>query len=78
MKKSISFTALTFWFIVNSVLTIGLGLFLAAVCLFPSFAPAVRTLLFNEEIAPLLPYIIFSLIVSSLVSISFYVDSRWR
>ncbi|NVN90497.1 MAG: hypothetical protein HXX11_07805 [Desulfuromonadales bacterium] len=78
MKKNINFTALTFWFIVNSVLTICLGLFLAVTCLIPSFAPAVRTLLFNENIAPLLPYIIFSLIVSSLVLISFYVDSRWR
>jgi hypothetical protein len=78
MKKQINFTALTYWFIANSVLTICLGLFLAATCLFPSFAPAVRRLLFDETIAPVLPYIIFFLIVSSLISISFYVDSRWR
>jgi len=77
MKNTLSFTTLTYWFIVNSVITICFGLFLAATCLFPSCAPAVRTLLVTETIAPMLPYIIFSLIVTSLISISFYVDSRW-
>lgn len=75
---SISITALTCWLVVNALLTACFGLFLALVCLFPSWAPAIRSLLLNDTVAMALPYIIFVLIVSSLLSISFYLDSRWR
>lgn len=78
MKQGIPFTVLSRWLVANAVITICLGLFLALACLFPSCAPGLHTLLCGEAIAPLLPYIIFALIVSALVSISFYVDSRWR
>jgi len=78
MKHALNITMLTYWFIANSIMTIGFGLFLAAICLFPTWAPSVHMLLVNETSAPILPYVIFSLIVTSLVLISFYVDSRWR
>ena len=77
MKKHLHISMLTRWFILNGTLTICFGLFLAAACLFPAIAPSMRLFLGNEVVSLLLPYIIFSLIVSALLSISFFVDSRW-
>ena len=45
------------------------------ICLFPAFAPTLRSLLAEGTMATFLPYLIFILIVTSLVSLAFYYDS---
>lgn len=76
VKPEVDITTLVCWLVANSLLTVCLGLFLAGVCLFPSWTPsALRTLLLDGTVAPLLPYIIFSLIAGSLLSVSFYRDT---
>jgi hypothetical protein len=75
MKLELNYKMLVYWLIGNAVVTICFGLFLAVVCLYPACAPLLSGLLAEGTIAGFLPYVIFILIVSSLVSLSFYYDS---
>lgn len=76
MKFGLSYSKLVIWMTVNAVFTVCLGLFLALTCLVPGFVPGLRTLLTQGFMADMLPYVIFILVISSLVSLSFYYDSR--
>lgn len=78
MKFGLTYNMLVYWLMGNAVLTICFGLLLALICLFPDFVPALRMLLVEGPLARFLPYVIFLLIVSSLVSLSFYYDSPKR
>jgi vacuolar-type H+-ATPase subunit I/STV1 len=78
MKFGLNYKMLVYWLMGNAVVTIFFGLFLAAICLFPGWVPALRTLLAEGTLATFLPYLIFILIVTSLVSLAFYYDSRGR
>jgi len=78
MKPGLSSKLLVYWLIGNAILTICFGLLLALICLFPTRAPALHALLVEGSLASFLPYIIFILIFSSFVSLSFYYDSRKR
>ena len=78
MKHGLNYKMLVFWVMVNAVITICFGLLLAVICLFPDFAPKLRTILAEGTVASLLPYLIFILIVSSLLSLTYYYDSRGR
>ena len=64
------------WLICNSVITICFGLLLALICLFPSCARTLSALFTNGNIDLLLPYIIFILVVSAMISMSCYFDSK--
>ena len=78
MKSVINSKMLVYWLMGNAVLTICFGLILALICLFPTAAPALRTMLAEGIMARFVPYIIFILIVSSLISFAYYYDSRRR
>jgi len=78
MKYGLNYKLLVYWLMGNAVVTICLGLFLAVICLFPACAPALRSLLAEGAMATFLPYLIFILIVTSLVSLAFYYDSTGR
>ena len=78
MKFGLNHKMLVYWLMGNAVVTICLGLFLAAICLFPAFAPTLRSLLVEGTMATFLPYLIFILIVTSLVILAFYYDSFRR
>jgi len=78
MKIELNYKMLIYWLMGNAVVTICLGLFMAAICLFPGCAPTLRTLFAEGTVATFLPYVIFILIVTSLVSLAFYYDSRGR
>ena len=75
MKLGLNYKTLIYWLMGNAVVTICLGLFLAAVCLFPTCSPSLRNLLAEDSMATFLPYLIFILIVTSLASLAFYYDS---
>jgi hypothetical protein len=75
MKYELNNSMLLNWFLCNAIITIFFGLFLAMICLFPACAPSLREMFSRGSLEMLLPYIIFTLIVSSLVSISCYYDS---
>ena len=64
------------WLICNCVITICFGLLLALICLFPSCAPPLSTLFINGNMDLLLPYVIFVLVVSAMISMSCYFDSK--
>lgn len=76
MKYDLSNNLLLNWFLCNAIITICFGLFLAMICLFPECAPSLREMFSRGSIDMLLPYIIFTLIVTALVSISCYYDSQ--
>jgi len=78
MKYGLNYKMLVYWLMANAVVTICLGLFLAVICLFPACAPTLRSLLAEGTMATFLPYLIFMLIVTSLVSLAFYYDSTGR
>lgn len=69
---------LVYWLMANAVITICFGLLLAVICLYPTASPTLHSLLIEGSMASLLPYLIFLLVFSSLVSLSFYYDSRKR
>jgi hypothetical protein len=75
MKFGLTYKILVYWLVVNAVMTICFGLLLAVICLFPDTVPALRNLIVEGPLARFIPYVIFLLIVSSLVSLSFYYDS---
>lgn len=75
MKYDLNNTVLLKWSLCNSIITICFGLFLAMICLFPSCAPSLREMFTRGSMDMMLPYIIFTLIVTSLISISCYYDS---
>ena len=62
--------------ICNCARTIFFGLLLALICLFPSYVPTLSALFINGIIDLLLPYIIFILVVSAMISMSCYWDSK--
>ncbi len=74
MKCSLKSSTLYYWFIGNAVVTICFGLYLGMICLFPSLSPSIRALFFDGKIDIVVPYIIFALIVSSIVSIVYFYD----
>jgi len=75
MRCNLNNTLLVNWFLCNSIITVCFGLYLAMICLFPSCAPSLREMFSRGSIDMLLPYIIFTLIVTALVSISCWYDS---
>jgi ABC-type microcin C transport system permease subunit YejE len=75
MKYDLNNTVLLNWFLCNSIVTICFGLFLAMICLFPACSPSLAELFSRGSLDLMLPYIIFTLIVTSLVSISCFYDS---
>jgi len=75
MKYDLNNTLLLNWLLCNSIITICFGLFLAMICLFPDCAPALADLFSRGSLDLMLPYIIFTLIATSLVSISCFYDS---
>jgi len=80
--KSMKSSTLYYWFIVNAVITICFGLYLGMICLFPSLSPHIRALFFDANIDIFVPYMIFALIVSSIVSIVYFYDlyrgRKWK
>lgn len=75
MKYDLNNTLLFNWLLCNSIIAICFGLLLAMICLFPACAPALAVMFSRGSLDLMLPYIIFTLIVTSLVSISCYYDS---
>jgi len=76
MKHGLSSKMLVYWLMGNAILTICFGLILALICLFPSHVPALHALIVEGSLAGFLPYLIFVLIFSSFISLSYYYDSR--
>lgn len=74
MKCHLSYTTLVRWFIANAIITICFGVYLGIVCIFPSVSPYIRALIFAGNIDIIVPYIIFVLIVSSIVTILYFYD----
>jgi Na+/H+-dicarboxylate symporter len=82
MKCSVKYSTLYYWFIANAIITICFGLYLGMICLFPSVSPHMRALFFDAKIDLVVPYIIFALMVSSIVSMMYfydiYRDRKWK
>jgi len=76
MKTGLSYKMLAYWLMTNAILTICFGLSLAVICLFPASVPALRAVLAEGTMAVFLPYLILIICVSSLVSFSYFFDTR--
>jgi len=60
------------WHIPVSVITLAIGIYLALICVVPSFAPEQREMLMSGVLYIVIPYVIFFLIGSPLYTLWLY------
>ncbi|KAB0669413.1 hypothetical protein F6V30_11410 [Oryzomonas sagensis] len=70
--KSDKYRTIFHWLILNSIITMCIGLYLSTICLIPSCSPQLRSMFFDANIDIIVPYIIAALIAIPMISLLFY------